>query len=115
MPGFLARVSARRPWTAICVWIVLVAIAAILIRTMLTGATTTELTLSGKAESAVAARLLEERLRGRNPMLELVVIQSGHAHRRYPGVSEQGRVRLRRDPVARKWSCGRWSELLPDQ
>ena len=77
MPGFLARVSARRPWTAICVWIVLVAIAAILIRTMLTGATTTELTLSGKAESAVAARLLEERLRGRNPMLELVLIQSG--------------------------------------
>ena len=47
-----------------------------LIRTMLTEATTTELTLSGKAESAVASRLLEERLRERNPMLELVVIQS---------------------------------------
>ena len=76
MTGFLARVSARRPWTATCVWIVLVALAAILIRTMLTEATTTELTLSGKAESAVASRLLEERLRGRNPMLELVVIQS---------------------------------------
>ena len=76
MPAFLARVSVRRPWATIGVWIALVAIAAILIRTMLTGATTTELTLSGNAESAVASRLLEEKLRGRKPMLELVVIQS---------------------------------------
>ena len=76
MSGFLARISARRPWTTIGVWIVLVATGAVLIQTMLEGATTTEMGLSGRAESEVAARLLRDELRGPKPMIELIVIQA---------------------------------------
>ena len=54
----------------------LVSIAAILIQNMLEDATTTELGLSGRAESEVAAQLLERKLRGPKPTIELIVIQS---------------------------------------
>lgn len=76
MSGFLARLSARRPWATIGAWVALVSIAAILINTLLTSATTTELTLSGRAESAVASRLIEEEFGVHNPMLEFIVVQS---------------------------------------
>ena len=77
MSRFLARISARRPWTTVGVWMVLVGTGAVLIQTMLAGATTTEMGLSGRAESEIAARLLRDELRGPKPLIELIVIQSG--------------------------------------
>ena len=76
MTGFLARVCARRPWITVAVWIALVIVASVLIRSLLGSATTTELVLSGNAESTRAAKLLEDRLRGPEPMVEIVIVQS---------------------------------------
>ena len=76
MTGFLARVSGRRPWITIAVWVALVIVASILIRSLFGSATTTELVLSGSAESARATKLLEDRLRGPEPLVEIVIVQS---------------------------------------
>ena len=38
MSGFLARISTRRPWTTIVVWIALVAVGFVLVFTMLDNA-----------------------------------------------------------------------------
>ena len=74
--GFLARVSARRPWITIGVWLALVVVAAVITQNLLDSATTTEFRLSGSAESECAAKLLEERLRGPEPVSEIVIVQS---------------------------------------
>ena len=76
MTGFLARVSGRRPWITIAVWVALVIVASILIRSLFASAITTELVLSGSAESARASKLLEDRLRGPEPLIEIVIVQS---------------------------------------
>ena len=76
MTGFLARVSGRRPWITIAVWVALVIVASILIRSLFASATTTELVLSGSAESARASKLVEDRLRGPEPLIEIVIVQS---------------------------------------
>ena len=76
MTASLARISARRPWVTIGVWVVLVAIALVLIRTLLGSATTTEFRLAGRYESERASALLEDRLRGPKPLAELVIVQS---------------------------------------
>ncbi len=76
MTGFLARASARRPWLTVLVWVALVVVAAILINRLLGSATTTELGLSESAESARASKLLEDRLRGPEPLVEIIIVQS---------------------------------------
>ena len=76
MTGFLARVSARRPWMTIALWVALAIVAGVLIRSLFGSATTTELVLSGSAESTIAAELLEDRLRGPEPLVEIVIVQS---------------------------------------
>ena len=76
MTELLARFSARRPLVVLGVWLVLVVVAGLLSGRLLESATTTELTLSGGAESEKAARRLEDRLRGPQPLIELVVVQS---------------------------------------
>ena len=60
----------------IVVWLVLVVIALALAGQFLTSATTTEFRLSGSAESERAARLLVDRLRGPEPITEIVIVQS---------------------------------------
>ena len=76
MTELLARVSARRPLVVLGVWLVLVVVAGLLSGRLLESATTTELTLGGGAESEKASRRLEDRLRGPQPLIELVVVQS---------------------------------------
>ena len=76
MTGILARASARRPWITIGVWLVLLVVALALIRTLLPSATTTEFRLGGSYESQRASALLEDRLRGPEPLSELVIVQS---------------------------------------
>ena len=76
MTKALARISARRPWLTIGVWVVLVVIGLGLNARLLDSATTTELKLGGGADSQRAATLLEERLRGPEPIVEIVIVQS---------------------------------------
>ena len=76
MTEWLARVCARRPWLTIAAWVALVVIGLALNATLLDSATTTELKLTGAAESRRAATLLEERLRGPEPVTEIVIVQS---------------------------------------
>ena len=73
---FLARISARRPWATIGVWVVVLIVALALIRTLLPSATTTEFRLGSSYESQRASSLLEDRLRGPKPLAELVIVQS---------------------------------------
>ena len=60
----------------IVVWLVLVVIALALVGQFLASATTTEFRLSGSAESERAAKLLVDRLRGPEPITEIVIVQS---------------------------------------
>ena len=76
MTEFLARVSARRPWVTIGVWLVVLVVALALIRSLLPSATTTEFRLGSSYESQRASALLEDRLRGPKPLAELVIVQS---------------------------------------
>ena len=63
MTEFLARISVRRPWVTIGVWVVVLIVALALIRTLLPSATTTEFRLGSSYESERASALLEDRLR----------------------------------------------------
>ncbi len=76
MTGFLARISARRPLVTIAIWLVVVVITGGLGSSLLDSATTTELRLTSGADSQRAADMLESRLRGPQPVTEIVVIQS---------------------------------------
>ena len=83
----LARFSARKPYLVLGVWLVLLFIGGALavdgeiapghqFVDVIDVATTTELSLSGSAESSRAEALLEERLRGPQPLREFVIVQS---------------------------------------
>ncbi len=76
MTELLVRISARRPWATIGVWVVLVAIAAALIYQFLGSATTTDFRLAGRYESERANALLIDKLRGPEKSAEIVIVQS---------------------------------------
>ena len=77
MTEALARISARRPWLTIGLWVVLVAVGVLLSGSLLDSATTTELRLGGGVDSQRAAELLESRLRGGpEPITEIVIVKS---------------------------------------
>lgn len=77
MTEALARMSARRPWLIIGLWVVLVVTGVLLSGGLLDSATTTELRLGGGVDSQRAAELLESRLRGGpEPITEIVIVQS---------------------------------------
>ena len=76
MTQLLARISVQKPWVTVGVWIVLVVIGAALTQRLLDSATTTEFRLSGSAESERAAKLLKDRLRGPEPVTEIIIVQS---------------------------------------
>ena len=88
MTEWLARFSARRPYLIIGVWLALAIVAGGLavdgemgpgprFVDLLDKATTTELRLSGGAESRQAETLLEEKLRGPKQLREIIIVQSG--------------------------------------
>ncbi len=74
--GRMARVSARRPWVTVGVWVVIVALALVASSTLLSGALTTEQSMSGNPDSVVGQKLLEEKMPGYDVDRETVVIDS---------------------------------------
>ena len=76
MTGYLARISARRPLVTLAIWLVVAVVAGGLSQSLLDSATTTELKLGSGARSQQAAELLEDRLRGPEPITEIVIVQS---------------------------------------
>ena len=76
MPELLARVSARRPFLVLALWVLLVVVALFSVSALLPSATTTELRLADRYESERAAKLLEDGLRGPEKLSEIVIVQS---------------------------------------
>ena len=72
----LARMSARHPWRVIAAWAAVLAIAFLIISTLLEDALTTEFGFSNEPESERADKLLEERLRGPKKVSEEVSSKS---------------------------------------
>ena len=76
MTDTLARISARRPWVTIGLWVVAVVVALGLSGQLLESATTTELRLSSGFESEDTRLLLEERFPSTQQVQEVVIVQS---------------------------------------
>ena len=76
MTDALARISARRPWITIGIWMVAVVVALGLSGSLLESATTTELRLSSGFESEDTATLLKERFPSTQQVQEVVIVQS---------------------------------------
>ena len=87
MTEYLARFSARKPFLVIAVWGIITIVGGILADDAGLGlnfgfvdtlkpATTTELTLSGGAESSRADKLLEDGFGNAKPVHEIVIVQS---------------------------------------
>ena len=72
----LARGSARHPWVIIGIWVVVLVVFLGLAVTRLSDALTTEFKLANNADSAVADRLIEERLTDPPKTNEIVIIRS---------------------------------------
>ena len=77
LPESLARTCSNRPLVVLGMWLVLGVVALLIFSRLLDSATTTELRLSGGAESDQAKNLMESRLGSQNNVTEIVVIQSG--------------------------------------
>ncbi|MGB2696022.1 MAG: MMPL family transporter [Dehalococcoidia bacterium] len=75
----LARMSARRPWIVVALWVALVLVAGFLIVSLLSDALTTEADLTTNPESKQAQTLIESRLRGPQRVNEIVIVQSENA------------------------------------
>jgi RND superfamily putative drug exporter len=72
----LARLSARRPWWTITLWVALVVVGMFLIVQLLSDALTTDADVTTNPESKQARHLIEERLRGPQRVNEIVIVQS---------------------------------------
>src|SRR5206468_4466932 len=75
----LARVSARRPWTVVGIWVAVIAASIAAIGVLLSGALTTEVSLTNNPESQRAENLLKDNLQGPEPTNEIVIVRSDSA------------------------------------
>ncbi len=78
-PRALARVSSRRPWRTIGVWLLALVVAGIVTSRLLGDALTTDVDLLNEPEAKKAQTLLEERLRGVERTTEMVIVSSRSA------------------------------------
>ncbi len=76
MTEYLARVCARRPLVVIGIWLLVTVIGVAVNANFLESATTTEFRMSGSVESERASSRLEQKLRGPEPLIETVIVQS---------------------------------------
>ena len=74
-PAKLARTSARRPWVVLGLWLAVLVLAAVA-QGGLSDVLTSEQSFSTAPESVRGADLLEDRLRGPEPLTETVIVRS---------------------------------------
>jgi RND superfamily putative drug exporter len=72
----LARISARRAWLTVAIWVALFVLAGFLIMRFLDSALTTTADVTTNPEAKQARALIEERLRGPQRDNEIVIVQS---------------------------------------
>jgi uncharacterized membrane protein YdfJ with MMPL/SSD domain len=72
----LARISARRPWSIVGIWLVILILAIVSTATNLSDALTTEANFLNKPESVRGFDLLEEKLGFDDPLNETVIVTS---------------------------------------
>ena len=75
-PQSLARVSSRRPWVTVGAWVAAVVVAGVLSAGLLGDALTTDMTYTNNTEAQRAEKVIEERLRGPDQSMELVIVRS---------------------------------------
>lgn len=75
-PGGLARWCANHPWTVVGGWAAALLVAAALAFTLLGSGLTHEASFNNRPESQQAEDLLAQRLRGPEPLQEVVVVRS---------------------------------------
>ena len=75
-PEPIARLSARRPWIIIGLWVVLLVIGIGLRATLFEDGVTAEFDFTNEPESKRGDNLLEEKLRGPKGTREVVIVQS---------------------------------------
>jgi RND superfamily putative drug exporter len=75
-PKDLARVSARHPWKVVGAWAVVLVASFVLIGMFMADAVTNEANVTNRPESVRGMELLEDRLRGEQPINEAVVVRS---------------------------------------
>ena len=75
-PGHVSRSCARRPWTVIGLWLLVLLVALFLRASFFEDGVTSEFILTNNPESQVGDELLEERLRGPRGSNEIVIFQS---------------------------------------
>ena len=75
-PERITRLTARRPWVTIGLWVALVVIALFLVATLLSDGITTKFDFTNVPESKRADNLLEEKLHRPKGTNEVVIIQS---------------------------------------
>ena len=72
----IARVSSRRPWIIVGIWVVLFIVAMFLRASLFEDVITTEFAITNNPESQIANELIEDNLTGPKGTNEVVVIQS---------------------------------------
>jgi RND superfamily putative drug exporter len=74
--GRLARRCARRPWRTIAVWLAVAVASGAVASALLADALTTQSTFVGTPESQRALDLMKQRLGRKQPILDVVIVQS---------------------------------------
>lgn len=77
--GRLAGWSARHPWVVIAVWVVLLGVAGYAATGLGDVLTAQDMDFTNTPESVVGSQLIEQRLRGAEPSVETVMVQSTSA------------------------------------
>ncbi|MDQ3680255.1 MAG: MMPL family transporter [Actinomycetota bacterium] len=78
-PRSLARISSRRPWLTIAIWLLAVAASGVITSRFLADGLTTDVDLTNQPEAKQAQTLLAERMRGPERDTEIVILASDSA------------------------------------
>jgi RND superfamily putative drug exporter len=74
--GRLAGAAALHPWRTVGAWVAAIVVSMVVIGALLAGALTTQTNFTGTPESQRALNLYEQRLGHKQPILDVVIVQS---------------------------------------
>ena len=91
-PETLAQGSARRPWLTIGLWLALVGGGGFVTSQLLSDALTTSFDFTNEPEAVRAQNLIEERITGEEPLVELFIVRSEGSTADDPALEEATRA-----------------------